>query len=979
MASYESNPIIILDTTNSVGVGTGGSLTVGGGISVGQDTYIGGGIAVSGTSASFADNIIVVNSTPTSSVDTGFLFGRYSGDITSNNNYSAIIYSEVNKNFNFGYAIGDTRGTELINAYLPLVVGGLTITGGSLIALGNNTISNLFSNNISSANANITNAIHTNFTSTNVVSTNGTITNIIHTNISSSSLSVSVGITTGTLLATTSISTANVYAPSSTFINTFSTNLTANNLLTIFGITTGTLLATYNVSTGTINAAAGTITNATFTNITSSTLNTTGITTANLLATTNVSSANISGVNSTITNIVHTNITSSSLNVTGITTSTVLATSNISTGSLSAQSGTLINLSSTNATTSTLNVANVTASSILATTSISSGSILGTNSTITNVVSSTMSSDTLILSTGVTTPSLLAPTINSSIGSFVNLTTGNIYVNTNITAGGLVSTNIQGTNMTATNNVLSNITSNNVFVSGGITSGTIKSIIGNFSTLGSSWLNATTMSAGAISLSGNLYVGGTLTTVNVTTLNLSDTNLTAGFVVVTASLAAIGNSNTIGTIFTTAGNIGINTTAPAYTLDINGVTRITNYLTTGNVFAAGGTINNLVLTNLSTGSIALTNLLSTNSSITNSIINNLTSPTSVITNLTSTNIISTNITSGGVYVISANPPKVQIDVQHSQVNEGQLVFLNSGGTGDFRIYGDGGDIQWLGGGSRALQMGAYHEVILLGGRTATATIPQANGNNSTYNTRIINTNNSKALVIQGNINGTQTNNLTEWWNSGGSILTTVNSFGDIAVNSTTASLGITTGSIQTYGGVGIVGSLNVGGGFNCQNATIQNLLVTATTFNNIIANSITSGNLYVTSGNVYNNGYLLHGRDFYSASSTGASSSASTTAATKINITTGTLSAGTYAIYGSYAVSTNTNNKTWQLNITVDGSIIISNLASTGSSGTDIPFNTLSALVPLTSGTHGISLTYQVVQSQTINISKATLWLYRIA
>src|SRR4051812_1689879 len=36
-----------------------------------------------------------------------------------------------------------------------------------------------------------------------------------------------------------------------------------------------------------------------------------------------------------------------------------------------------------------------------------------------------------------------------------------------------------------------------------------------------------------------------------------------------------------------------------------------------------------------------------------------------------------------------------------------LVFSNTGGTGDFRIAGDGGDLFWQGGGGRNLQMGAY--------------------------------------------------------------------------------------------------------------------------------------------------------------------------------------------------------------------------------------------------------------------------------
>jgi hypothetical protein len=61
MASYYNNPIEILNTSNSTGLGSGGSLTIGGGVSVGRDNYIGGNITVLGTSASFVDNILVLN------------------------------------------------------------------------------------------------------------------------------------------------------------------------------------------------------------------------------------------------------------------------------------------------------------------------------------------------------------------------------------------------------------------------------------------------------------------------------------------------------------------------------------------------------------------------------------------------------------------------------------------------------------------------------------------------------------------------------------------------------------------------------------------------------------------------------------------------------------------------------------------------------------------------------------------------------
>ena len=117
MASYQFNPINILDTTNAIGVGSGGSLNVGGGVSINKDLYIGGNILVSGTTASFSDNIIVLNSNNTiSNIDMGVLFQRSSSNVTfdvtnglgSNNNYSGIIYDESARTFDFGYLSADS-------------------------------------------------------------------------------------------------------------------------------------------------------------------------------------------------------------------------------------------------------------------------------------------------------------------------------------------------------------------------------------------------------------------------------------------------------------------------------------------------------------------------------------------------------------------------------------------------------------------------------------------------------------------------------------------------------------------------------------------------------------------------------------------------------------------------------------------------------------------------------------------------------
>ena len=87
-------------------------------------------------------------------------------------------------------------------------------------------------------------------------------------------------------------------------------------------------------------------------------------------------------------------------------------------------------------------------------------------------------------------------------------------------------------------------------------------------------INAATFTGGNLSLSGDLKVAGTLTTVNITSTNLVNTNVSAGVVVASTLLSATGNSNTIGNIFTTGGNLGVGITSPSRKLHVQSDMRI---------------------------------------------------------------------------------------------------------------------------------------------------------------------------------------------------------------------------------------------------------------------------------------------------------------------------------------------------------------------------------------------------------------------
>jgi len=159
------------------------------------------------------------------------------------------------------------------------------------------------------------------------------------------------------------------------------------------------------------------------------------------------------------------------------------------------------------------------------------------------------------------------------------LTTGFLLATNGVTTSSLLATSsissgiIHTTNLSTNNAVCANVTAGNLTVINGL-----------FSTVNTSLLSATTITCANASLSGNLTIGGSLVTVNVTTTNFLYTNLTAGFALVTDSFAANGNSNTMGSIVTTGGNVGIGTVSPVTKLSVDGNTNISGNLTAGNLY-----------------------------------------------------------------------------------------------------------------------------------------------------------------------------------------------------------------------------------------------------------------------------------------------------------------------------------------------------------------------------------------------------------
>jgi hypothetical protein len=86
-------------------------------------------------------------------------------------------------------------------------------------------------------------------------------------------------------------------------------------------------------------------------------------------------------------------------------------------------------------------------------------------------------------------------------------------------------------------------------------------------------LATTSISTGILSATNISSATATLTTATIA--NLRATNITTGTLRIDTGITSVFNSNTIGNLYTTGGNVGINTTAPAYRLDVSGTIRST--------------------------------------------------------------------------------------------------------------------------------------------------------------------------------------------------------------------------------------------------------------------------------------------------------------------------------------------------------------------------------------------------------------------
>jgi len=422
------------------------------------------------------------------------------------------------------------------------------------------------------------------------------------------------------------------------------------------GLTTGTIYASNvtatNVSVGGLNATGlSVLANVTATNVSTGTLNATGLSVLANATVTNVSTGglNASGL-SVLANATVTNVSTGGLNASGLSVLANATVTNVSTGGLNASGlSVLANATATNVSTGGLNVTDITATNALITTA-SVGTLVNTNSVATNVSVGTLNVTGITASNINFTGNLyqngsvyISSQWLSESGGALSYTTGNVAMNNSRITNADITTASVGT-LVNTNSIATNISTGTIVASTGITAASAQITNVNATTISAGTLIGTTITGANLSLSGDLVIGGTLTTVNITTTNVVDTNITSGSINVT-SLATINNATV--------------TTATVATLLATNVSAGTIDLSTG-ITAGSAKITNANITTASVGTLVNTNSISTNISAgTIDLSTGITAGSAKITNLSSTNssigsFVSGSGTVGGHLVPSSN-------------------------------------------------------------------------------------------------------------------------------------------------------------------------------------------------------------------------------------------------------------------------------------------------------------------------------------
>jgi len=309
---------------------------------------------------------------------------------------------------------------------------------------------------------------------------------------------------------------------------------------------------------------------------------------------------------------------------------------------------------------------NVLASSIgnltLTNTTISNAHISNlrfTNATVSNLFSTNLSSTNLV-STNLSSTNLVCVALSSGNSIFTNASTTNFSF-TNATGNNLITTNLVSTNSTSTNLVCSAISSgNSIFTNALTTNLSFTDATGNnliTTNLVSTNSSSTNLVCSALSsgnsiltncstnsLQSNFSQIGTLSVANLTSPVSILNTITCSNLLVANSVITNASMNNLSIPNITSPNATFTNLTVQNLLVINNATNVSS----SNIIATFGTINNLLCSNITTSSLRATSAIITNFNTptlnaTNGLITNISN-----TAITTTSLIATNISTSSL-------------------------------------------------------------------------------------------------------------------------------------------------------------------------------------------------------------------------------------------------------------------------------------------------------------------------------------------
>jgi hypothetical protein len=564
-------------TTNSSSVTSGGGLTIAGGASIFKDLYIGGNLTVLGTqtqivsqTVKIGDNLIVLNASPISGRDSGILFERYQ---TENDTSIGDVINDIS--FLTGTVVNSSTNTVTLDTSFSI---NDNEYDNFYIKLDNQTrriVSYIGSTKVAILNTPLS-------TLPNVGDPISLYNKVYASQYYKEETKNFIFSYTAVDPGSNNIIRGDYIGLNTGYISIFDTKDTFKNSNSIGSfVTLGGASIAKNMYVGeNIYGSSINTTNGSFTNLTTTNLITSNLTTSNIL-TSNILTSNITTSNILTSNITTSNIIINKWNVGTSSGNFVLKYNNTNDGLVLSTSG---DLSITN----NVNVnANIT---------VANNALINGNLTVNQTVNFNSNINTFgnIYTDGQNVGiNVMSPSYHLDVSGNAHIS-GNVYIDGSISSGAESSTTLSYITITAVDDAV-NFSTGSLITFGGITSQSIKDAE-------SVTNGGTFLTKGGASIAKRLFIGG--------------------------GLLSLSNSNTIGSIFTTGGNVGINTTSPQYNLDIKGTMK------SNSIESTIGNLNNVNSTNIST-----TNLLTTNATFSNILITNNTVTNILLTNVSSSNFI----------------------------------------------------------------------------------------------------------------------------------------------------------------------------------------------------------------------------------------------------------------------------------------------------------------------------------------------------